>query len=1219
MSALFGSTSSGDTNASDIPVYTQLQVNTSAYGIPIPIVYGTTRVGNNLGWYANFNSTTTSSGGGGGGGKGGVVGGGGKGSGGGSSTTTYSADMILLLGEGEWLDIANMWNSQTLIAGTPNFSQFTGALGQAGWSYLQDNYPTQYSNYSGIVYLGAASFQLGTSANLPNFNFEVQAIFQGTAPSTYGGNGCLSGGDADPSLVVPDLLTNGVYGLGFPSNRIGILNNNYESHSIPGSGPFTVTVTNHTGFQFNEDVVTTGGLLYACCPNATNPTSTPNSMEYSYTSAGVYTFNSAQAGVGINIGYASLTALSSPSSTFSFKDFALAAGLWISPAYVQQSPASSMMDDIATGCYSDFVWTSGVLTVVPRGANDITANGYTYTANTNVLFSLGIDDFMKNTNPFGTLTAGVNDDPVIVSRTRTSDQINDVKIEWMDRANQYAPSIAEATDQALVDRYGKRTSAPKSLHMFCDANAANTSAYFQLQDQYIRNTYSIQVDERYCVLDPMDLIELTDPDYPGLTNIAVRITQVEENDDGTLSIVSEEYPGNVGNIPTYSLNKGSGFQPNFNESPGTLNTPILFGMPIALSNVQGLAIGAALSGTSNNWGGCHVYLSSDGTTYTRLSPVQIGPSRMGVLTGDFPVGSDPDITDTLTVNLSESFAMLAPGTQADADANNTLCLVGGANGVEFIAYEDATMTSQYNYSMSGYIRRGQQSTVIVDHPNGSPFCRVDSRIYQIPYTAEQMGETIYLKFTSFNNYGGGEELLSDVTEYMITLPAPSNPPDVTGFGVAQQGNVVQFVWNPVPYPSIALAGYDLGFAPMGTTNWNLFTIIEEASNITQSASAAIPPGSWTFGIRAANVAHITGSVAEQQPTIGLSPNITTVDLVVVNTNPVIYTQDEAPIWGGTLSGFIRHYTGVLTPDSSKTVDQYVVISAPSAPSFSQSLGGALLLRNYYGIVTWLDATGETVGSAETGPYSVLAANLATVTAPTSPPASAVSWNFYGSTTAGTETLQNTAPISLGVNWTEPSTGLTGTGQTVPSYNSTGWEVFDIFVPDVVALATYKTNTIDTGYDDSLRVFFTENYGLGFGETDTPAITFALDYWLTGQSDPNVFVPWPTANYVELRYFRGELSYAPVEGSVAYITDFVPTVDTTPVTEQSAGNITIAMGGTSIVFSPQFHLAPIIQVTANSSGSTGASAVNPTATGFDFHIWQGSSDTGGTGTWTATGE
>jgi len=47
---------------------------------------------------------------------------------------------------------------------------------------------------------------------------------------------------------------------------------------------------------------------------------------------------------------------------------------------------------------------------------------------------------------------------------------------------------------------------------------------------------------RYSLLEPMDIVLLTDAAL-GLSGAAVRITQIDEDDNGELTVTAEEIPG----------------------------------------------------------------------------------------------------------------------------------------------------------------------------------------------------------------------------------------------------------------------------------------------------------------------------------------------------------------------------------------------------------------------------------------------------------------------------------------------------------------------------------------------------------------------------------------------------------------------------------------------------------------------------------------------------
>lgn len=381
-----------------------LKLQSSAYGKVIPIVYGTTRVAPNLIWYGDFVAIAQSSSSGGGGGKGGATGGGGGKSGNSGTSYLYQTAVAFGFCEGPINAIGKVYvNKSVTNIASLGLSQFTGGYGQSPWGYMTTAHPAQAIGYSGVAYLAASSYQLGNNAELPNHNCEVSGIYS-TSLATLGVV------DADPSLVIADLLSNPHYGAGLPLSRIGSLSV-YQSYCI-------------------------------------------------------------------------------------------ASGLWISPAYTTQSQASSILDDIAKSTNSAFVWSSGVLTIVPYGDQSITANGYSYAAPSAPLYDLGDDDFMPNR----AASAGSKSDSIILERKRPSDKLNSLKIECLDRRNSYNPAVIEAKDQALIEQFGLRQSTSTQMHMFADMQAARTSAQLQLQRHYIRNVYHFTLDQRYVLLDPMDIV-----------------------------------------------------------------------------------------------------------------------------------------------------------------------------------------------------------------------------------------------------------------------------------------------------------------------------------------------------------------------------------------------------------------------------------------------------------------------------------------------------------------------------------------------------------------------------------------------------------------------------------------------------------------------------------------------------------------------------------------
>lgn len=181
-----------------------LQVSTSSQGLVIPKVWGTGRLKVNLLWYNQFQSQAqqTSSG-----------------KGGGSQTTgyTYSAALILGVCSGPIASVGTVYVNTSVFTSVSaaGLSLATGALGQSVWGWLTSNYPAQAIGYSGIAYLYAPSYSLGSSATTPNISMEVKSNYTFSSLPD-----CL------PDVILTDFLTDTKDGVpGWPSGVLASLTN----------------------------------------------------------------------------------------------------------------------------------------------------------------------------------------------------------------------------------------------------------------------------------------------------------------------------------------------------------------------------------------------------------------------------------------------------------------------------------------------------------------------------------------------------------------------------------------------------------------------------------------------------------------------------------------------------------------------------------------------------------------------------------------------------------------------------------------------------------------------------------------------------------------------------------------------------------------------------------------------------------------------------------
>ena len=212
MGSLFGSSQGTQTVR-----YTGINLSTSTQGIPIPVGWGRNRSGSNIIWYNGFSSVVSKQSAG------------GKGGSGGASTYLYSTAVILAIGEGPINSVVRVWsNKDTTTLAALNLTAYLGTQAQTAPSFISSNYSAQAVSYSRTAYLFSSKYSLGSSPNLPSHNFEVSWHLDG---SMAGYN------DANPAEIIYDLLTNTVYGLGFPAASIDMP----SLGLTPGTPPTAIT------------------------------------------------------------------------------------------------------------------------------------------------------------------------------------------------------------------------------------------------------------------------------------------------------------------------------------------------------------------------------------------------------------------------------------------------------------------------------------------------------------------------------------------------------------------------------------------------------------------------------------------------------------------------------------------------------------------------------------------------------------------------------------------------------------------------------------------------------------------------------------------------------------------------------------------------------------------------------------------------------------------
>jgi len=735
-------------SSSVTPDYTGLQLQTSVSTLPIPIVWGQTKVSANVLWYSNFQTQAQSSG------KGGLF----------SSPTSgyaYSADLIMGLCEGYIGSIGQIWKDQSVysLSGL-GLTLFNGTTPQSVWGYIETADPAEALAYQGTAYVCAASYALGDNASISNHNFEVLGLWHG-----YGVNGI----DADPAQVINDFLTSPQFGAGF------------NPASIAAS-----TLFGSSGDASLQTYCKALGIAFS-------PALTDQEQASSILTRWLQLLNCAAVWSGGELKF------------IPYADAAIPAGNTLSTtaAVLVPTPALGGYPSIVVCGASQFVADGGVAYALRSQALSFIGSGQPTQAGTygispagTYLFAAGDEGqavqitysyatttaFNPNLTPLYSLTdldfvdEKGNKDPVQVSRVDPFSLPTIQRIECLSRSNQYDMVPVEARDQSQIELYGPRVGSTIQAHEICDEiNIGPIVAQTILQrGLYVRAHFAFKLSWEYCLLDPMDVVEISDANL-GLNAYPVRITALEEDDQGLITVTAEELTVGVSTPALYQNATASGGAsiPNRGAAADPVNAPLIFEPLAAFTDgTPQLWIGA--SGGANgvadpNWGGANVFVSLDDATFTQIATIT-GPLRQGVLTANLPLGKNWDATHTLAVTLAESGGALGGASQAAAQQGATRSLVDG----EMIAYESAALTGAHAYNLTG-LQRGLYGTAPAAHSAGAQFARLDGAVVAYDLPSNFIGQTLYLKFQSFNVFGHGAQSLADCAARSTRLPRSSPP------------------------------------------------------------------------------------------------------------------------------------------------------------------------------------------------------------------------------------------------------------------------------------------------------------------------------------------------------------------------------------------------------------------------------------------------------------
>lgn len=428
-----------------------------------------------------------------------------------------------------------------------------------------------------------------------------------------------------------------------------------------------------------------------------------------------------------------------------YRKYCKEADLLIStPADADESAVRDIVKEITGLTNAHIFWSNDqykIVIIEDRPAGN-------WTPDKTVQYDLTADDFIPQSD--GAL--------VTYQRKDSADIYNRFPVEFSNRANSYEKeSVAYQFSEDIANHGLRQANTINARYMYTKERAVKVAEMAARKNKYGRNQYTFTLDWAFCRIEPGDLVRISDK-YSGIDKQVVRVTAVTEDDSGMLTVTAVSVPPGNYSAATYDVHDVDRPFIDYNKTaPDTI--PVIFQPPADLT-ADGLELWIAAKGKADGWGGCTVYVSDDNTNYRTVGQIA-GSARCGKLTQ--PLSPMPNHPSGNQVMVTCNDQLLS-GTAQDAERKNTLCWIDG----ECMSYINANLQSNGAWLLSG-LYRGQCNTAVRMHAKDTDFVRLDNSVFKVPFTKDDIGKKIYLKFCSYNIFGAGNQDLSEVRAYEYTL------------------------------------------------------------------------------------------------------------------------------------------------------------------------------------------------------------------------------------------------------------------------------------------------------------------------------------------------------------------------------------------------------------------------------------------------------------------
>ncbi|MGA7384502.1 MAG: phage tail protein [Methylocella sp.] len=493
----------------------------------------------------------------------------------------------------------------------------------------------------------------------------------------------------------------------------------------------------------------------------------------------------------------------------SYQTYCRASFLALSPSLTNQETANSILARWLQLTNSAAVWSGGQLKFIPYGDSTVTnastsIGAVTFNPNVTPIYNLADDDFVHEDGQ----------DPLQVVRSDPYASFNWQRLQINSRewGVNYDATPVDVWDQNAIELYGLRMASDITAAEICDTRVGQVSAQLILQrGLYIRNTYNFKLSFEYCLLEPMDLVTVTDS-LLGLSNAAIRITSIEEDDAGLLSVIAEEFPGGTATAVQYPVQGKAPNPTNQAVVPSRVNLPTIYEPP-----------GTLTGGVAQVW-----------------AAVSAGIAPAYKLAEDSSTGSH-----------TASQAMLAARGIGDIVSFSVYAQAVERNKVR-LAGDTGTGTIGCEFDLAAGVAETPDAgiTLATITPAGGTWFQVSISYAMATASAPTMRVQLETAFGSHSYTGtAGDGIYLWGAEYSWTSPASATSQALNFIPVFTTFSGATYVTNAVATPEGAAGAADPNWGGAfvwastdGTTYGNIGTVVAPSRQGVLTASLPAPPG-----------------------------------------------------------------------------------------------------------------------------------------------------------------------------------------------------------------------------------------------------------------------------------------------------------------------------------------------------------------------------------------